>query len=313
ERMPNLIVCGLPGEFVSWQHLQACRISVSDDRLHALRAEARPNFCVAAIWPGIAQCCPLTAEMIAPVLNFEPKPPIKTGEGHELQSCRKPARYTAASAAEKSLPTAIRAAIAGSLAGSAVHIINARFRLAGVENGVIFLLRGPVRCAREGVFGNLFQVSGGNQIIKRLGRFLLVQCVLRDQRAQLEQVLFQHCLARVDDRAVIGGHRNGDQDQHNADHDHQLNQGKAAQPSPDFESCHYQSLYLVPSSAVPSDLVYTSKTLSPSQESESGSSCMERNPQSLFPVIGSIGILRRNFSFFPPTSTPFTSVSRSGG
>ena len=32
----------------------------------------------------------------------------------------------------------------------------------------------------------------------------------------------------------------------------------------------YQSLYLVPSSAVSCDFVYTSKTLSPSQESEVG-------------------------------------------
>src|SRR3954451_19822336 len=76
---------------------------------------------------------------------------------------------------------------------------------------------------------------------------------------------------------------------------------------------HYQSLYLVPSSAVPFDLVCTSKTLLPSQESESGSSCMERRPQSVSPIIGSVGIRRKNFNFFPPTSTPLTKVSRSGG
>src|SRR6185437_257015 len=80
-----------------------------------------------------------------------------------------------------------------------------------------------------------------------------------------------------------------------------------------FNNFHYQSLYLVPSSAVPVALVCTSKTLLPSHESESGSSCIERSPQSVSPVIGSVGIRRKNFNFLPPTSTPLTSVSRSGG
>src|ERR1700674_2371134 len=74
----------------------------------------------------------------------------------------------------------------------------------------------------------------------------------------------------------------------------------------------YQSLYLVPSKATWSDFVKTSKTFCPPQESESLSSCMERIPHSCL-VMGSTGILRRNFSFLPATSTPVTSVSRSGG
>ena len=39
---------------------------------------------------------------------------------------------------------------------------------------------------------------------------------------------------------------------------------------------------------------------------------MERRPHSVFPVMGSIGMRRRNFSFFPPTSTPSTSVCKIG-
>src|SRR6266436_2046613 len=60
----------------------------------------------------------------------------------------------------------------------------------------------------------------------------------------------------------------------------------------------YQSLYLVPSKATWSDLLKTSKTFCPPQESESLSSCMERIPHSCL-VMGSTGIRRRNFSFFP--------------
>src|SRR5208282_5998496 len=79
---------------------------------------------------------------------------------------------------------------------------------------------------------------------------------------------------------------------------------------------HYQSLYFVPSSAVPDDFEYTSKTFFPPQLVESGSSLIERNPQSARPVIGSTGIFLRNRSFLSspaPSCTPFTSVSKSGG
>src|SRR3981081_4209329 len=69
----------------------------------------------------------------------------------------------------------------------------------------------------------------------------------------------------------------------------------------------YQSLYLVPSKATWSDLLKTSNTFCPPQESESLSSCMERIPHSSF-VMGSTGILRRNFSFLPLASTPGNSA-----
>src|SRR6266850_5117101 len=71
-----------------------------------------------------------------------------------------------------------------------------------------------------------------------------------------------------------------------------------------FTLCtRYQSLYLVPSSPSASDLVWTSKTFCPPQESDSGSSCIDRIPHSVVFVIGSMGILRRNRTFFPCTST----------
>src|SRR5260370_28741062 len=78
----------------------------------------------------------------------------------------------------------------------------------------------------------------------------------------------------------------------------------------------YQPLYFVPSSAVPVDFEYTSKTFFPPQVIESQSSLLERSPQSDRPVIGSTGTLRRNrslLSFPGPSYTPFTSLSKSGG
>src|ERR1700722_4086045 len=78
----------------------------------------------------------------------------------------------------------------------------------------------------------------------------------------------------------------------------------------------YQSLYFVPSSAVPVDFEYTSKTFFPPQVVESASSPVPRSPQSALPVIGSMGTLRRNRSLLSvpvPSCTPRTNVSRSGG
>jgi hypothetical protein len=82
------------------------------------------------------------------------------------------------------------------------------------------------------------------------------------------------------------------------------------------ERVDYQSEYLVPSSAVPVDLEYTSNTLLPAEPVESGSSCTARIPQSALPVIGSTGIRRKRRIFsvpVPPYETPSTSVCKSGG
>src|SRR5581483_5133439 len=150
----------------------------------------------------------------------------------------------------------------------------------------------------------LFYISRGNQIIERLGRFLLVESVLRYQRSHGEQVLAQHAFFGVQDGAVVCGNGNRDEDQHHADYDHQFDQGEA---STVFSSIrHYQLLYSVPSKPLPCDLVKTSKTFCPPHESESGSSCIERRPHSVLPVMGSTGTRRRKRTFLPPTSTPLT-------
>src|SRR5205807_6811587 len=93
-----------------------------------------------------------------------------------------------------------------------------------------------------------------------------------------------------------------------------------------IHSSHHQSEYFVPSSAVPVDWEYMSKTFLPPHSLESGSSCTARSPQSALPVIGSMGILRKKRIFLsllplllpiPPvlllSGTPVTNVWRSGG
>src|SRR5580700_6953703 len=76
-----------------------------------------------------------------------------------------------------------------------------------------------------------------------------------------------------------------------------INPGARSSPGSNRSSRIYQSLYFVPSRAVFSDFVYTSKTACPPHESESGSSWFDRNPHSKPFVSGSRGILRRNLIF----------------
>src|SRR5579862_1348491 len=178
---------------------------------------------------------------------------------------------------------------------------------------VFFLFRRPsVVVSGHGIDRELLQITGRNEVVERLRGFLLVERVLRDDGPQGEKILFQHRLARPDNRLVVGRQRDRHENENNADDDHQLNQRKPAVSS--FGSLsHYHVLYSVPSKPVPWDFVNTSNTFWPPQESESGSSCIDRNPHSVVPVMGSTGMRRRNFNFLPCTSTPFTRVSRSGG
>src|ERR1700758_4568422 len=175
----------------------------------------------------------------------------------------------------------------------------------------LLLLHHPIRLVGERILRNLLHVVGLHQVFQRLWSLLLVQSVLRNYRSQIKQVLAQHRFLSSQDRVVVQRNGNGEQDQDHADHDHHLQQREAA-ALPVFAPV-YHSLYFVPSSPVPSDLVNTSNTFCSPQESVVGSSCVERIPHSALPVMGSTGIFRRKRSFFPATSTPVTNVSRSGG
>src|SRR5262249_48345536 len=150
-----------------------------------------------------------------------------------------------------------------------------------------------------------------HQIVKRLWCLLFVERVLVDDLAQSKKILAKHGFFRPQNRLLVNRNCHCDKDQQQTNHNHQLDQSEA--PAASSFAVPYHSLYFVPPSAVPSDLLKTPKPFCPPQESDAGSSCIERKPHSALPVIGSTGILRRNFSFFPPTSTPLTSVSRSGG
>src|SRR5216684_6228183 len=207
-------------------------------------------------------------------------------------------------------PRTIRCPVAARLIGRTVHIADSRLSLVYREQ-YVFLLELPVGLTGERILRNFREIGRLHQIIQGLRRPLLIQSELRNHRTQREQVLPQHGFFGAQDRLVVKRDRDRDEDQHDADHDHHFDQRKAAALPVFWET--YHSLYLVPSSAVPSDLVNTSKTLCPPQESEVGSSCIDRIPHSAFPVMGSTGILRRKRTFLPPTSTPVTSVSRSAG
>src|ERR1019366_1129294 len=215
-----------------------------------------------------------------------------------------------------SLPRVIRGTFAGRLIAAAMNVDNPRLRLIGRHNALVGDRHPTIARVGEGVLGELLEILGIHQVLQGLRGLLLVERVLVDQRPHGVEIVAQRSLFGVENgRGIIwDGKRKQDDD--DADHHHQLDQSKAAlSPAPGHGRAlrSYHVLYLVPSKAVPSDLVYTSNTLCPPQESESGSSCIERKPHSSLPVMGSTGMCRRKRIFLPLESTPFTRVSRSGG
>src|SRR5215469_7649777 len=210
-------------------------------------------------------------------------------------------------------PTAVSSSFARVQIAATMHIDDPWLRLVRRLDTVIGHRHPAVACVGERVLGQFFQVAGFDQVLKRLWRLLFVQRVLVDERAQGVEIIAQGRLLRVQDRFLVVRNCQREQNDNDADHHHQLNQSKAALSEAFSHSLSYHVLYFVPSSPVPSDLVYTSKTFCPPQESESGSSCTERRPHSSLPVTGSTGIRLRKRSFLPLESTPLTRVSRSGG
>src|ERR1700758_298057 len=124
-------------------------------------------------------------------------------------------------------PTRIRRPIRSRLIRRAVHIHNPGLLLVDGHYRVL-LIWSPVGFVCEGVLGNHFQVAGLHQVIERLRRLLLVEGVLRDDLPQREQILFQYRLFRPQNRPVIDGQGNRDQDEDQTDHDHHLDQRKPA-------------------------------------------------------------------------------------
>ena len=234
------------------------------------------------------------------------------------------------------LPGVVGGAFGGNLLGAGMDVVDAaglRFVDVGVGAG---LVEDPgVVALGEGVDGHDFEVAGGDEVSAVLGGLLLVVGEGIDGAADGVEVFLEDGLAGVLDVGLKGRDGDGGEDGDDRHDDHELEEGEAGVGSlvmrrfrrkantevPDsvrndgLYSCGevHHVLYFVPSRAVPVDLEWTSKTFCPPQESESASSCMARRPHSLEPVMGSMGMARRNLTFLVWTSTPSTRVSRSGG
>src|ERR1700730_14589636 len=230
-------------------------------------------------------------------------------------------------------PGVIRSVLeGGNFVGRRPHISDSAASLVRIREQVR-AVGSPIRGASHGVFGNSVEISS-NEVGERRRTALFIVRVILNRFAHILKVLMEHRFARANDALIVSPAADGGQDHDNHHHDHQLEQRESALPSGrstrahagavrvfhrysvPLKAVHYQSEYFFPLSAVPVDFVKTSKTSWPPQEVVSGSSCTDRIPQSFFPVIGSIGILRRKctrLSDAPASLTPLTRVSRSGG
>src|SRR3954464_10772323 len=85
------------------------------------------------------------------------------------------------------LPGAVRGAFARFRARGRVDIAHARLRL--VDGGIsLALLHLPVGFPSQRVLGDLPQVSSSDEVVERLRCLVLVERVLVDERAELEEV-----------------------------------------------------------------------------------------------------------------------------
>jgi hypothetical protein len=125
------------------------------------------------------------------------------------------------------LPSVVGGAVAGAGCRGGVDVGDAGFLLVDGHHD-IFLYDFPVGLAGQGIERNLPEISGGDQVIERLGRFLLIERVLRDDGAESRQIGAQNGLARLDYRLVIDRHGNGGQDHDDENDHHEFEQGEAA-------------------------------------------------------------------------------------
>ena len=89
------------------------------------------------------------------------------------------------------LPRAVRGAFAGDLFAAAVHVDDAGLGLVGRHQAVIGDRHPGITRLGEGILGKLLEVAGVHQFLQRLRRFLLIERVLVNDRAQGVQVFTQ--------------------------------------------------------------------------------------------------------------------------
>src|ERR1700680_424602 len=124
-------------------------------------------------------------------------------------------------------PGAVGGAVAGGGAGGGVDVGDAGVLLVH-RQFYIFLYDFPVRLPGHGIDWNLTEIARGDQVVERLRSLLLVESVLRDDRAKRAEIRAQDGFPSLDDGLVVDRNRNRHQDHDDADDDHQLQPRAAA-------------------------------------------------------------------------------------
>jgi hypothetical protein len=124
-------------------------------------------------------------------------------------------------------PSAVGGAIGGGVVGGGVDVGDTRFLLVNRHEHV-FLNHFPVGFAGHGIDRELAQITRGDQLVERLRGFLLVERVLRDDRAERCEIGSKNRFTCLNDGLVVDRDCYGHEDHHDADHDHELEQSEAA-------------------------------------------------------------------------------------
>src|ERR1700730_12398479 len=102
-------------------------------------------------------------------------------------------------------PGAVCRSVAASCARSRVHVRNAGILLVHRQQRV-FLYHFPIGLTGHGIHRELAQIAPLDKVVERLRRFLLIESVLRDERAERAEIRSQHRFPSLHNGLVV--HRN---------------------------------------------------------------------------------------------------------
>jgi len=110
---------------------------------------------------------------------------------------------------KRELPGVVGGSVDGGLLGAAVDVVDAGCGLVEAHEGVGLDGHPGVGAVSEGVDGHHLDVAGLDEVVERLGGFLLVDGVGVDGLAHDVEVFFEDGLAGVADVGGVGGNGDG--------------------------------------------------------------------------------------------------------
>lgn len=153
-------------------------------------------------------------------------PTVRRSGNRDVQ---KTSNFSVAKRLRGDLPVGVGGSVEGGFVGAAMDIEDAG-RAVGAADGGIFHGDFPgLVGVGDGVLGNLAEVAIRDKVVEGFGGVLLIDGVFVDHVAERKEIVAQYAFLGADDRFLIDRNGYGEEDRDDRHHDHQLDQGEAAQ------------------------------------------------------------------------------------